>query len=91
MMGSQGGGSQSSPGGGKVRQFPAPSPHPQADPHAPRLKRSGTSALRPVTIHQLHSATQAFAEAEFYVDNAELKDVSAATASCFEFARCTLG
>ncbi|BGO89685.1 hypothetical protein NBRC10512_002614 [Rhodotorula toruloides] len=39
-------------------------------------KRSGTSALRPVTIHQLHSATQAFAEAEFYVDNAELKDIT---------------
>ncbi|KAK4332767.1 Replication factor A protein 2 [Rhodotorula toruloides] len=39
-------------------------------------KRSGTSALRPVTIHQLHSATQAFAEAEFYVDNAELKDIA---------------
>ncbi|GAA5828475.1 hypothetical protein JCM3770_003262 [Rhodotorula araucariae] len=39
-------------------------------------KRSGTSALRPVTIHQLLSAEQAFAEAEFYVDGAEIKDIT---------------
>ncbi|BGP38038.1 Replication factor A protein 2 [Rhodotorula kratochvilovae] len=39
-------------------------------------KRSGTSALRPVTIHQLLNAEQAFAEAEFYVDGAEIKDVT---------------
>ncbi|GAA5890391.1 hypothetical protein JCM6882_008820 [Rhodosporidiobolus microsporus] len=39
-------------------------------------KRSGTQALRPVTIHQLLNATQAFAEAEFYIDGAEVKDVT---------------
>ncbi|GAA6000994.1 hypothetical protein JCM10207_007365 [Rhodosporidiobolus poonsookiae] len=39
-------------------------------------KRSGTQALRPVTIHQLQNATQAFAEAEFYIDNAEVKDIT---------------
>ncbi|GAA6026891.1 hypothetical protein JCM8097_005939 [Rhodosporidiobolus ruineniae] len=39
-------------------------------------KRSGTQAVRPVTIHQLLNATQAFAEAEFYIDGAEVKDVS---------------
>ncbi|BGP13987.1 hypothetical protein JCM10213_005573 [Rhodosporidiobolus nylandii] len=39
-------------------------------------KRSGTQSLRPVTIHQLLNASQAFAEAEFYVDNAEIKDVT---------------
>ncbi|GAA5970159.1 hypothetical protein JCM11641_000296 [Rhodosporidiobolus odoratus] len=39
-------------------------------------KRSGTQSLRPVTIHQLLAASQAFSEAEFYVDGGEIKDVS---------------
>ncbi|GAA5866045.1 hypothetical protein JCM8547_002926 [Rhodosporidiobolus lusitaniae] len=39
-------------------------------------KRSGTQSLRPVTIHQLLNASQAFAEAEFYVDGAEIKDIT---------------
>lgn len=76
------GGSQSSPGGGKVRsRFPV---HPDLeltlapclDASTPCQQRSGSSALRPVTIHQLLNAEQAFAEAEFYIDGAEVKDVS---------------
>ncbi|GAA5929310.1 hypothetical protein JCM3775_002306 [Rhodotorula graminis] len=39
-------------------------------------KRTGSSALRPITIHQLLNAEQAFAEAEFYIDGAEVKDVT---------------
>ncbi|GAA5965293.1 hypothetical protein JCM8115_002243 [Rhodotorula mucilaginosa] len=54
--GSQGGASQSSPGGGE--------------------KRTGTNALRPVTIAQVINATQSFAESEFYIDGAEVKDVT---------------
>jgi len=63
------------------------SPHHLARPHPPRAgdltlpsastsQRAGSSALRPVTIHQLLNAEQAFAEAEFYIDGAEVKDVS---------------
>ncbi|BGP53939.1 hypothetical protein JCM8202_006133 [Rhodotorula sphaerocarpa] len=39
-------------------------------------KRSGTSALRPVTIAQCVNAEQAFADAEFFIDGAEVKDVT---------------
>lgn len=39
-------------------------------------QRSGTSALRPVTIAQCVNAEQAFADAEFFIDGAEVKDVS---------------
>ncbi|GAA5977958.1 hypothetical protein JCM10908_004176 [Rhodotorula pacifica] len=39
-------------------------------------KRTGTSALRPVTIAQVASASQSFAESEFFIDGAEVKDVT---------------
>jgi hypothetical protein len=39
-------------------------------------QRTGTNALRPVTIAQVINATQSFAESEFYIDGAEVKDVS---------------
>ncbi|GAA5874254.1 hypothetical protein JCM3774_000921 [Rhodotorula dairenensis] len=39
-------------------------------------KRTGTSALRPVTIAQCTNATQSFAESEFYIDGAEVKDIT---------------
>lgn len=41
-----------------------------------RKQRTGTNALRPVTIAQVINATQSFAESEFYIDGAEVKDVS---------------
>ncbi|GAA6019989.1 hypothetical protein JCM11491_004890 [Sporobolomyces phaffii] len=39
-------------------------------------KKAGTSALRPVTIHQVISAQQAFGDAEFLIDGTEVKDVT---------------
>jgi len=40
------------------------------------LQKSGTTALRPVTIHQVLSADQAFGDAEFMIDGQEAKEVS---------------
>lgn len=40
------------------------------------LQRGGASSLRPVTIHQILSAEQAHNDAEFFIDNKEIKDVS---------------
>ncbi|GAA5996349.1 Rfa2p [Rhodotorula paludigena] len=39
-------------------------------------KGRGNQALRPVTIHQILNATQAFQDSEFYIDDAEVKDVT---------------
>ncbi|ORY59412.1 hypothetical protein BCR35DRAFT_309268 [Leucosporidium creatinivorum] len=43
---------------------------------SPGSKRSGPSALRPVTIHQISTAQQAHPEAEFYLDGQELKEIT---------------
>ncbi|GAA5954000.1 hypothetical protein JCM3765_000720 [Sporobolomyces pararoseus] len=39
-------------------------------------KKAGSTALRPVTIHQVISASQAFGDAEFVIDGAEVKEVT---------------
>ncbi|GAA5856356.1 hypothetical protein JCM3766R1_005935, partial [Sporobolomyces carnicolor] len=39
-------------------------------------KKAGSTALRPVTIHQVISAQQAFGDAEFMIDGQEVKDVT---------------
>ncbi|GAA5883342.1 hypothetical protein JCM16303_006699 [Sporobolomyces ruberrimus] len=39
-------------------------------------KKTGSTALRPVTIHQVISAQQAFGDAEFIIDGSEVKEVT---------------
>ncbi|GAA5941792.1 Rfa2p [Sporobolomyces koalae] len=56
--------------------FMAGSQGSQGSPNGGGSKKSGSMALRPVTIHQVLSASQAFGDAEFMIDGAECKDVS---------------
>ncbi|GAA5900533.1 Rfa2p [Sporobolomyces salmoneus] len=49
---------------------------PGSSPSGGGGKKAGSSALRPVTIHQVISAQQAFGDAEFMIDGSEVKDVT---------------